>query len=355
MLGVIALSLDRPFFKERFLIQAQPAFELLVAVGFLALARSTWPTTRALRSRLSVPRLLSALLLALLLYVNTLALTNYHTNAAYAKAPPWQLYRDYVAHEARPGDVMLTNFPEAAVSYYSPNQLPFYVVPAERDRSVEFRLEQTEQIAGAYRRIWFLPLLRQGFDEQGDVLNWLDRHADRVNQVFFPIYNINLYLSPSTIDGTMVSQPATFAHGVRLRGFQIFDSAGNSRLTGNGSDLILNLKPEDEFTLSLYWLAGGPTEVPYTVFTHLIAADGFNRTGQDNQPVWGSYPTTLWLPGEKVTDRYTLTVPAGTPAGDHRLRIGWYQSDTQKQVAVIDKTGQPIDEYLVLSTIIRTE
>ncbi|HXW00774.1 MAG TPA: glycosyltransferase family 39 protein, partial [Anaerolineae bacterium] len=35
VLGVIALSIDRPFFKERFLVQAQPAFALLLAVGFL--------------------------------------------------------------------------------------------------------------------------------------------------------------------------------------------------------------------------------------------------------------------------------------------------------------------------------
>ncbi|MDX1522921.1 MAG: glycosyltransferase family 39 protein, partial [Anaerolineae bacterium] len=35
--GVIALSIDRPFFKERFLTQAQPAFELLLAMGLLTL------------------------------------------------------------------------------------------------------------------------------------------------------------------------------------------------------------------------------------------------------------------------------------------------------------------------------
>ncbi|MCB0086250.1 MAG: glycosyltransferase family 39 protein, partial [Caldilineaceae bacterium] len=36
-LGVIALSIDRPFFKERFLIQGQPAFELLLATGLIGL------------------------------------------------------------------------------------------------------------------------------------------------------------------------------------------------------------------------------------------------------------------------------------------------------------------------------
>ena len=424
VLGVIALSIGRPFFKERFLVQAQPAFELLVAVGFLTLWRlgdsasqrvSEWrmanpepkapygqggkasgewktpiessvtsaqpllgthqseappwdaprlPLHASVRSlplgrfTLHASRFLASLLLILLFYTNIHTLDNYLTDPAYAKAPPWQLYHDYVSDNARPGDVMLTNFPEAAVSYYSPNQLPFYVVPVERDRSVDFRLEQTEQIAGAYQRIWFLPLLRQGFDEQGDVLNWLDRHADRVNQVFFPIYNLNLYLSPPTIDALLVSQPVTFAHGPRLRGYQVFDKEGDSRLapiTEESEPYLLMLEPEDKFTLSLYWLSNDPTDIPYTVFVHLIAADGFNRASQDNPPVWDSYPTTTWQPGEKITDKYTLTIPPGTPPGDHRLHVGWYNSATQERVPILDGNGQPTSEFVILNVIIRVE
>ncbi|MEW5957304.1 MAG: glycosyltransferase family 39 protein, partial [Chloroflexota bacterium] len=355
VLSVIALSIGRPFFKERFLIQAQPAFELLLAAGFSSLLALRRSPLLPPRFTLYALRFIIITLLVTLLVANTMALVNYHTDPVYAKAPPWQLYRDYVSHEARPGDVMLTNFPEAAVSYYSPNELPFYVAPVERDRSLEFRLEQTAEIARSYRRIWFLPLLRQGFDEQGDVLNWLDRHADRVNQVFFPAYNVNLYLSPSTIDQTMIRQPVAFANGVHLRGYQILDEAGDSRLERVGDDLILRLKPEDEFTLSLYWQAGGPTGAPYTVFTHLIAADGFNRTSQDNQPVWGSYPTPAWQAGERITDKYTLTLPPGTPPGDHRLRLGWYQSGTLEPVPVLDETGRPVAEHVILTVIIRVE
>jgi hypothetical protein len=333
--GVIALSWGRPFFKERFLVQAQPAFELLLAAGLVALAnRHRW------RGDL--------VLLLPLLVVNVLALRNYYADPAYTKAPPWHFYHDYVEENARPGDVMLTNFPEAAVSYYSPNRLPFYVVPAERDRPPEFRLEQTAQIAGAYRRVWFLPMLQQGFDENGEVLNWLDRHADRVNQIFFPAYNLNLYLTPPEIEALLIPQPALFAHGIHLRGYQILNEQGDSRLT---SDRLLALEPEEEFTLSLYWRADGPTPIPYTVFTHLIAADGYNLVGQDNQPVWGNYPTTAWPPDEKVTDRYTLSVPAGTLPGDYRLRVGWYDPTTLERV-LLRGAG---DDHIILRAIIRVE
>jgi hypothetical protein len=363
VLGVIILSIDRPFFKERFLIQAQPAFEIVLAAGFLAiwsfategLSQTTQPVSRL---ALSAIRLAATLLFALLLFANFLALGNYFADPAYAKAPPWHLFRNYVDRNAGPDDVMLTNFPEAAVSYYSPNGLPFYVVPVERDRSVAYRLEQTEQIARAYQRIWFLPLLRQGFDEQGEVLSWLDRHADRVNQVFFPDYHLNLYLSPTTIDDRLIEQPATFDHGVQLRGFQILDQSGQSRLKSTAEtspDLHLTVEPGADITLSLYWLADGPTDQPYTVFTHLVAADGFNRTNRDNQPVWGTYPTTAWLPDEKVTDKYTLTIPPGTPTGAHQLLVGWYHSDTLERVPVLDETGQPVADHVLLDAIILIE
>ncbi|MFQ5613971.1 MAG: glycosyltransferase family 39 protein [Anaerolineae bacterium] len=359
VLGVIGLSINRPFFKERFLAQAQPPFEVLLAVGFIALA-NVWRAGAADNGRQTPTRsfALSGVLLIFLLYFSGVSLANYFTDTAYAKAPPWNFYRDYVSGKDRPNDVVLTNFPEASVSYYSPDELPFYVVPAERGLPPESLQSQTEQIAGAYDRIWFLPLLRQGFDEQGAVLNWLDRHADRVDQVFFPDYHLNLYLSPRSIEALMVRQPVTFANGLALRGYQILDERGDSRLepSAQGDGVILRLSPGESFTLSLYWTASVHVEAPYTAFTHLIAADGFNRAGQDNPPVWGTYPTTQWQPGETITDKYTLTVPPGTPPGDHRLRLGWYHPDTLARVPVVDGAGQPGQDHAILTALtIRVE
>lgn len=325
VISVIALSINRPFFKERFFIQALPAFEILLAAGFLKLWRARPPTQTALRA-------LSALLLLTLLAFNLHSLNNYFTDPAYAKAPPWRLYRDYVRDHARPGDLVLTNFPEASVSYYTPDGVPFRVIPDKRDQPAADLLADTAEIARQHTRIWFVPLLRQGFDEQGDVLAWLNRHADRVHQVFFPVYHLNLYLTPPAIDARLIPQPVEFAHGIHLRGFQVFDKHGGSRLS---ADKILTLDPGGDFTLSLYWQADGPTAEPYTVFTHLLAADGFNQAGQDNPPVWGSYPTTDWQPGERVTDKYTLTLPPGIPPGAYRVSVGWYHSETLARVPLL--------------------
>ncbi len=364
MLGVIAMSIDRPFFKERFLVQAQPAFELLLAVGlvgFWTLDFRFWinPPIQNLKSKIqnpTNPKSLAAYCLfctIFLLYTNGLALQNYFTNPAYAKSKPWHLYQKYVHQNDHSGDVMVTNFPEASVSYYSPNELPFYVVPEERDHSVEYRLSRIEQIANGYQRLWFIPLLHQGFDETGDVLHWLDRHADRVNQVFFPDYNLNLYLTPPTIDKLMIKQPTRFVNGINLLGYQIFDKNGQPQLSPES--LFLTRQAGQSFTLSLYWQADGPTDVPYTVFVHLLAVDGFNRVGRDNQPVWGSYPTTAWQVGERISDKYSLTIPQGSPVGDHRLQIGFYESETAARVPVVEETGQSSRDHVMLKVIIRIE
>jgi hypothetical protein len=35
---------------------------------------------------------------------------------------------------------------------------------------------------------------------------------------------------------------------------------------------------------------------------------------QDHQPVWSSYPTSRWSPGEVIRDDYVLYLPPGTAA-----------------------------------------
>jgi hypothetical protein len=343
--GVIILALGRPLFKERFLVQAHPAFLVMISAGLLWLFNHRrYPGF----IRFAGP-VVASLMLLLLVSINFYAILNYHTDPAYVKAPPWHFYHDYLEEHYRPGDVMLTNFPEAAVSYYSPDGIPFYVVPAERGLTTTDRETATSAIAEAYDRIWFLPLLREGFDEKGEVLYWLDRHADRVNQVFFPVFNLNLYLSPTQIAQQLIVQPAAFSNGIKLRGFQVWNERGESRLDAERDLPLLHLAPEDDFTVSLYWEAESPPEESFTVFVHVVAADGFNRTSQDNIPVWGSYPTGSWRPGEQVTDKYTLTLPPGTPPGEHYVRVGWYDSVSGERVPVLDAENRPIDDHVILN------
>jgi hypothetical protein len=67
--------------------------------------------------------------------------------------------------------------------------------------------------------------------------------------------------------------------------------------------------------LSLYWQAETPTAFDYTVSVRPLH-DGTSVVDendepliQDHQPVWNSYPTSRWSPGEIVRDDYILYLP----------------------------------------------
>ncbi len=65
----------------------------------------------------------------------------------------------------------------------------------------------------------------------------------------------------------------------------------------------------------MYWQAETPIEFDYTVSVRPLADEAliFDENGepriQDHQPVWNSYPTSRWSPGEIVRDDYVLYLP----------------------------------------------
>ncbi len=113
--------------------------------------------------------------------------------------------------------------------------------------------------------------------------------------------------------------------------------------------------PGETLRLTLYWRTMAAMDTSYTVFTHLL--DGANqiRGQQDNLPVGGSYPTTLWAPGEVVTDEYTLVVDAGAPPGERVLEIGLYVAESGQRLPVLDEAGQVIGDRILLSQVRVTE
>jgi hypothetical protein len=86
--------------------------------------------------------------------------------------------------------------------------------------------------------------------------------------------------------------------------------------------------------LTLYWQAVGEMDTDYTVFVHLVDGNGTVWGQHDSVPMNGTYPTTLWQPGEFVTDAHPLTLPPGLPPGDYRLEVGMYQVETGLRLAV---------------------
>jgi hypothetical protein len=92
--------------------------------------------------------------------------------------------------------------------------------------------------------------------------------------------------------------------------------------------------PGRPVTLTLYWQALAGMETSYTVFTHLLGPDGQNEAQHDGIPAGGTYPTTLWVPGEVVIDPHVLDLPPGLGAGEYTLEVGMYVVETGKRLPV---------------------
>jgi hypothetical protein len=77
--------------------------------------------------------------------------------------------------------------------------------------------------------------------------------------------------------------------------------------------------------LSARWQAASPLPDDIQVFVHLRDADGIQVLQRDGPPAQGLHPPSTWLPGEPVTDRHALRLPADLPPGDYTLHLGLYR------------------------------
>ena len=86
----------------------------------------------------------------------------------------------------------------------------------------------------------------------------------------------------------------------------------------------------DVVPLTLYWQTDAALTERYKVFTHLVGtvwnANGGNFLwGQrDNEPQSDQLPTTRWVPGEVIVDRYRIEVDPAAPVGTYQLEVGMY-------------------------------
>ncbi len=119
------------------------------------------------------------------------------------------------------------------------------------------------------------------------------------------------------LNGTGPAMPQTatavgtvFADGTTLEGYEVTPAQA---------------APGDTVTLTLYWGASGPLPADYTVFVHLVGADGAELATQgDGPPLGGRYPTTAWGAGETIRDVHSIPLPADLAPGVYTIRVGLY-------------------------------
>lgn len=109
-----------------------------------------------------------------------------------------------------------------------------------------------------------------------------------------------------------------------------------------GYDLAPGVQPNSH-DLTLVWQALEQTPNDYTVFVHVLNADGTCCLWQDDSmPRQNTYPTSRWLPGEVVTDSYAITLPPDTLPGSYALEVGLYIAETGRRLQIAGQEGDAL-------------
>jgi hypothetical protein len=118
----------------------------------------------------------------------------------------------------------------------------------------------------------------------------------------------------------------------------------------------LRVKSGDTLHLILDWVSLDYAEESYTVFVHLI--DEANRpiVALDYTPLGGAAPTHLWipkwLPGQRYTDPYQLTIPEGLAPGNYLVEVGLYEMVSKRRLLISDEAGNLVGDRYILGRVI---
>ena len=158
------------------------------------------------------------------------------------------------------------------------------------------------------------------------------------HQVAFDEADVVLYRRvPDALPPLAHEMPLNFGNQVWLLGYTIEPSV---------------LRQGDTLRLIFYWKSQGPTEVPYTVFTHLLDPTGRQVSQEDSMPMSNLYPTTAWRPDEIIADGvYELSLPPDAPPGEYTVEFGLYNIVGGQRLDVLDQLGNPQDTRALLSGI----
>lgn len=140
------------------------------------------------------------------------------------------------------------------------------------------------------------------------------RLTDPAGQVYAHFYERPAHASPGRPPQQVLS--VTLGDGIALLGYDVQPAT---------------LQPGKVLYLQLHWQVNAAPTHDWTVFTHLLTADGATQVaGRDSRPGNGSLPTLRWQPGWRILDEYQIALPINLKSGMYPLEIGLYAADNQR-------------------------
>ncbi len=117
----------------------------------------------------------------------------------------------------------------------------------------------------------------------------------------------------------------------------------------------LHARPGDTIHLILDWRSMDYAEESYTVFVHLIDETNRPVVALDYTPLGGAAPTYLWipkwLPGQRLSDPYRLTIPDDLEPGVYFIEAGLYEMVGKRRLHISDADGNLAGDRFILGRV----
>jgi hypothetical protein len=306
-------------------------------------------------SRPGFRRWLAAAGLLWILIASGYSLYNYYHVPKHMKGADWRTYVEVLLENARPGDVLIQNYPDPGLTYHLRERMPRVLLPTSHPVDVQATEAELLRLSNTAPRIWLQPQTFKGWDAEGLVERWLDHNAYKVAEQDFGAPRLSLYLPRATVLETAVPIDARVGDWVHLTGHSL--DAGTDLPDGvlEFQGELVTVHPGGTVQLILIWESLLPASGDYTVFTHLYDEADRLWGQKDSQPLGGAYPTTHWQTGETIVDRYTITVDPQAPPGEYRVAVGMYDPATGQRLPIAAQPGALLGNDRVLVTSVRVE
>lgn len=308
-----------PFFHERFVLMGAAMLLVAVAIGLAALlARHRLPAAGAL---------------GVILALNLLSLSGWYTDPRFIKSDYGATLQALLARLG-PRDVILLNNSEqqALFDFYVPDRAGRAIVTLSNDDvlTADSAARALGRATRDHERAWLVSFGDPAvYDPERDAERWLSDHGFRSLFESHLGFEIARYELADALPGEPTQTAAvTFGEGIHLTGLDIRPQPA---------------APGGALLVTLFWRADSPISARYTVFTHLIDAQGWLAAQFDGEPAGGARPTPGWTPGATVIDRRAIPLPPDLTPGRYTLRVGLYTQPGLARLPIIASDGPVIE------------
>ena len=150
-------------------------------------------------------------------------------------------------------------------------------------------------------------------------------------------------LAPFTRDGPLGAQPipnpSNYRYGehIHLVGY----SVDRQEVTRGG-----------EVEMHLYWRADAPIPDAYFVSIQAINLQTTGKAGpRDGEPGCNRFPTTTWVPGDTIFDRYFVPIADDAEPGEYTLLVKMYND--QGALSVTNGNDEASDGAILTTITVR--